>query len=189
MSEFRDPAESARASFEPDLATAIDSPEDIILEVLSQMSIALPNTTMSMQWFRQTVASVAVQALRTAHRDGQLAALFDGLTPSRMDLEMVARLLAEFVDADNPRLHAKCMAFVFGLSEESETQIARSEGIGKAAVSKRCIRIKESMGVPPGRGMKSEAAIVSYRRRQKGKRNRPAAQPWPFTSLLTRIYE
>jgi hypothetical protein len=172
------------------MAAEIDKPEDRLLERIARMSLALP-PGVQRPFFNRCVAAAALAALRESARDGTLADLFDGLEPVSADLEGVARILAELIDSDNPRLQAKCMDFVLGTGlcqGKSQTVIALEEGVGKAAVSKRCKVLQTALGVPPGRGMKREEACASYRERQLGKRAKPKPQPWAFSKLLGRAY-
>ncbi len=182
-----DAAERPEASFRRDVASEIDTPEDRLREVIASTAIALP-FGIQRPWFNKTVANFAIGALRDAAKAGALAELFDDIDPTKGDLETVSRLLAELIDADNSRLQAKCMAFVFGLIDKSETEIGKEEGVGKAAVSKRCIRLKQAFGLRPSRGMKSDKACTSYRLRQMGRRARPPGEQWAFAGLLEKVY-
>ncbi|MEQ1862777.1 MAG: hypothetical protein ABMA13_22885 [Chthoniobacteraceae bacterium] len=187
-SRFRDASDLPAASHRPDMAGAVDSMEDRLLETIARQSVALP-VGMQRPAFNRIVAGVAISALHEAARDGTLRELFGEAEPSTGDLEMVTRVLAELIDAANPRLQAKCLAYVLGLNlngGKSETEIAREEGVKKATVSKRCIRIREAFGLPPSRGMKQDRARASYRVRQTGRRARPARIEWAFTGLLNR---
>jgi hypothetical protein len=167
----------------------LDTREDVFLEHVARLKVALP-PGMQRAFFNRCVVQVAMAALDEATREGTLHDLFDGVQPTTADLDMVTRVLAEMIDADNPRLQAKCLAFVLGLNltgGKSETQIAGEEGVGKAAVSKRCILIREAFGLPPARGMKDDDARESYRARQTGKRARPARMEWSFTGFLSNL--
>jgi hypothetical protein len=172
------------------MAGEIDGLEDELCEIAAAILVRsrLP-FPMTRQLFGAAVGSVCIEALRTAAADGRVAELLGDSMPLQSNLELVARLLAEIIDADNPRLHAKCIDFVLGIGlcqGMSETQIARDEGVGKAAVSKRCKLIQKAFGLLPSRGMKSERACENYAERQKGKRAKPLPQPWAFSGLLGR---
>lgn len=185
---LRDAADRPEASYRSNLADEIDSPEDRFLELIAAQSITLPNG-LRREWFNRSVADLAIAALRQAAKEGTVSDLFDHIEPTKADLELVSRLLWELIDADNPRLQAKCLAFVFGLIGKSETEIASEEAVGKAAVSKRCIRLKQAFGLKPSRGMKSDKACNSYRIRQTGKRARPPREQWAFSGLLLGVYD
>jgi hypothetical protein len=186
---FRDAADLPQASYRHDFAAEIDQAEEALAEIVDrvflrgELSLPIARTV-----FRANVVAVCVTAIREASAHGWIEEL-TGETPAPGNLEMLARLLAEIIDAENPRLHAKCIDFVLGLGlcqGKSETQIAREEGVGKAAVSKRCKVLQKTFGVPPSRGMKREEACASYSKRQMGKRAKPMPQAWSFAGLLGR---
>lgn len=156
------------------------------MELIARQAVTLPPAVQRAA-FNRIVAGVCVTALHEAAESGELRELFGEAGPTGGDLEMVTRVLAELIDAANPRLQAKCLAYVLGLNltgGKSETQIAREEGVKKATVSKRCIRIREAFGLPPSRGMKADSARQSYRDRQTGRRARPARLEWAFAGIL-----
>lgn len=100
--------------------------------------------------------------------------------------ETVARIVAEMIEAKNPRLRAQCydLAFRLGLRVCGMTQdeIAQEHGIGKAAVSKECRRIVREFHLPPARGMKSVEAVEVYREREtkKHEKRRREHRPWEY---------
>jgi len=147
------------------------------------------------------VVAIAAGALRKADDRGVIQEMFGCTAPTtREDLAEFARKLMKVIDEDrNPRLQAKCVAFVFGLGMtggKSQTEIAAEEGVGKAAVSKRCRnlvkefpeRFPADRESAPARGMKTEKACRSYAERQKGKRARPPREEWKFVGMLTRVF-
>lgn len=175
----RDAADRPEASHWPDPAAGMEFFERV-LKWLTLQSLQLP-PQIGRKWFLNTAAELIVAFYQEAA--GELA--------GGADTELVGRLLSELVDSDNPRLHAKCLVFAFGLpllEGMSETDIADEEGVDKATVSKRCVGIKERFGLKPSRGMKSDRAVESYRRRQRGKRAKPIPQPWAFQGFLTNAY-
>ncbi len=187
---FRDAADRPEASHWPEMN--IDGPLDVATELVARVS---NNAVAQMMQhgappdlITRMLGKIVVDVIEEAKKEDRLRDLFDGAEPSGADLEMTSRLLAELMTADNCRLQARCMAFVLELTTDSQTEIARDEGVGKAAVSKRCIRICEALGLPPSRGMKKERTRKVYADRQRGKRNRPAREPWAFTGMLGRIY-
>lgn len=168
----------------------VDTPFERLIEAVHRQTVALP-AGVKRDWFNNAVATIACQALQDAMEEGSLAQLFDAVEPTKADLEMTARLLAELIDDDNPRLQAKCMDFVFGLrlcGGKSQTEIAQQEGVGKAAVSNRCVALREAFRLPPSRGMKSDRARESYAERQRGKRARPRPVEWAWKGLLSEIF-
>ncbi|MGA3170338.1 MAG: hypothetical protein ABSE62_04935 [Chthoniobacteraceae bacterium] len=184
-SEFRDASDRPEASYWPEID--IDTPLDVALELIAKQSVTLP-ANVQRPWFNAIVAKIMMAAIEEAKSEDRLRDLFNGAEPSGADIEMTARLLAEIATSDNCRLQAKCMQFVLELTTESQTEIARGENVGKAAVSKRCIRICEALGLPPSRGMKKEKTRKVYADRQRGKRSRPPREPWAFLNILRGIY-
>lgn len=189
--KFRDRADSPKASYHPDIAAEIDRPEELLAEVLSFAASRwggdLPRTLAE---FRHVVAALAIGALRDAAATGAFAELFDGIEPDRSDLETCRLILAEILADGNPRLQAKCIDFVHGfgiIEEKTETEIAMSEGVGKAAVSKRCVTLREVFGLGPVHGMKDDDARESYRAKMQGRRTRPAAETWKYSGLFGRV--
>jgi hypothetical protein len=62
-------------------------------------------------------------------------------------------------------LRAECYLAVINRKPESQTQIARKYEVTRAAVSKICIHIVKELGLNKARHMKSDAAVISYRKR------------------------
>lgn len=188
--EFSDPAGYREASYRPDMAAEIDTAEDRVIEIIAAQAVKLP-AGLSRAWFNQAVAGLVIATLEAARTDGSLGELFDA-GHTRSEMELAARLLAELIDSNNPRLQAKCLAFVLGLNiggGKSETAIALEEGVNKATVSKRCVRLKEVFALHPSRGMKSEEAVRSYSKRQTGKRARPKPIAWSWSGLLKGLFD
>lgn len=106
--------------------------------------------------------------------------------------ELLARLIAEIIDAPNPRVMARSIDFVFELGVcqgMSETKIAELEGVTKAAVSHYCIVLKETHRQgKPARGMKSNNAVESYRDLRLGCSSRQPVSEWPFASTFKQSY-
>jgi hypothetical protein len=101
--------------------------------------------------------------------------------------ETVARLVSEFIEAENPRMLAQCydLAFRLGLQMGiTQDAIAEQHGVTKAAVSKTYRRILGEYSLPPARGMKSNEAVETYREREKEKhrKRREEHRPWSFAS-------
>jgi hypothetical protein len=150
---------------------------DVVREAIDRWQGNLPATLAE---FRLIVAAIACEALEEA---GSAAAGRAAL--SRRERETIARLVSEFIDAKNPRLVAQCYDFTFGLGLQmgiTETQIAAENGVGKAAVSRRCREIVKNFDIPPARGMKSEKAVGVYQRRaaRKHASRRATHKPWAF---------
>jgi hypothetical protein len=179
------------AVVDEDLYLPAESEESRVLSIIASQAVKLP-AGISRLWFNQAVASVVVATLQDAASGKELGELFEGDGYTRSEMELAARLLAELIDATNPRLQAKCLAFVLGLNiggGKSETAIALEEGVGRATVSKRCVRLKQVFALNPSRGMKSEAAVRSYSKRQTGKRARPKPIAWSLSGLLKGVLD
>ncbi len=71
---------------------------------------------------------------------------------------MVRRLVGLMLADANPSLGVECMALVTGIGYEgsSMAEISRRHGVTRAAVSKRCVDLCETFGVPPVRAMRPE---------------------------------
>lgn len=72
---------------------------------------------------------------------------------------VMARRLIGFMLADpSPALGIECLALVTNIGYEgaSMADIARRHKVTRAAVSKRCVELCESLGIPPTRAMRSE---------------------------------
>lgn len=78
--------------------------------------------------------------------------------PERGALVMVRRLVGLMLADSNPALGVECMALVTGIGYEgsSMAEIARRHGVTRAAVSKRCVDLCDSFGIPPVRAMRPE---------------------------------
>ena len=87
--------------------------------------------------------------------------------------DVLRRLLGELLNQKNAKLTIECLAVVSGIGfmGDSMTEIARRNGVTRAAVSKRCVELTEKLGLPPSRGMRSLTARMSYARTQHSIRN------------------
>lgn len=176
--EFRDPAESPRASQPADFA------EIEAREILSAAVRCFPgNLPLTRVAFENLVLNVCASTVAAAIDEA-------GAGQGKSAHEILARVYTEIRAMPNPWLALRCFPIVFSLpcgDGESETDLAREFGITKGGVSEVCIRLRERFGVGPGRGMKDDDARESYGRRQLGKRARPPASPWPFRGLFTEL--
>jgi len=90
----------------------------------------------------------------------------------RKAMQIVRMFLADAQAVGNARLTLDTLSLACGLSNysgESMSTIARKHGISRAAVSKRCVDMIESLGLPPSRAMR-QAAHRRKRPRQKLRR-------------------
>jgi DNA-directed RNA polymerase specialized sigma24 family protein len=78
--------------------------------------------------------------------------------PERGALVMVRRLVGLMLADSNPALGAECIALVTGIGYEgsSMAEIAKRHGVTRAAVSKRCVDLRDAFGMPPVRAMRPE---------------------------------
>lgn len=83
--------------------------------------------------------------------------------------QSMRRLIALLRAQDNVRLSLDCFALVSGMHYEGESMadIARRHGVTRAAVSKRCIDLAESLGLPPTAGMRRLTTRARYERRAR----------------------
>ena len=80
--------------------------------------------------------------------------------------EALRRLVGEMVSQSNARLSLDCLALVTGLvyDGDSMTEIANRHDVTRAAVSKRCVELTQSLNLKPSRAMRSLVARDSYRK-------------------------
>ena len=80
--------------------------------------------------------------------------------------DLLRRLVGEMVSQSNARLSLDCLALVTGLvyDGDSMTEIANRHDVTRAAVSKRCVELTQSLNLKPSRVMRSLVARDSYRK-------------------------
>ena len=78
---------------------------------------------------------------------------------------MMRRLIGLMLADNRPALGVECLALVTGIGYlgNSMAEIARRHRVTRAAVSKRCIELCETFGLPPTRAMRQE--MNRHRRR------------------------
>lgn len=88
--------------------------------------------------------------------------------------EVVRRLVGELLSQSNPALAIECLSLVTGIGYigNTMTDIAKSHGVTRAAVSKRCVELSEALGLEPSRAMRSKKARNSYAKRARDQHNR-----------------
>ena len=94
------------------------------------------------------------------------------LTPEMSDAkiwDVLRRLIGEILSKKNAQLSLECFAVISGVSflGDSETEIAKRNGVTRAAVSKRCIELSDKLNMTPSRSMKSKQARISYSKARK----------------------
>jgi hypothetical protein len=97
-----------------------------------------------------------------------------GTSPAELDVDQLAqddapheimrRLIGEMLMQSNASLSLECLALVTGLAYrgDSMTAIAERHGVTRAAVSKRCVELTQSLNLKPSRAMRSLLARESY---------------------------
>jgi hypothetical protein len=80
--------------------------------------------------------------------------------------DLLRRLVGEMVSQNNARLSLDCLALVTGLAYDGDsmTEIAKRHDVTRAAVSKRCVELTQSLNLKPSRAMRSLLARESYRK-------------------------
>jgi hypothetical protein len=80
--------------------------------------------------------------------------------------EALRRLVGEMLMQSNASLSLDCLALVTGLAYEGDTmtEIAKRHDVTRAAVSKRCVELTQSLNLKPSRAMRSLLARDSYRK-------------------------
>ena len=102
-----------------------------------------------------------------AHQESPSAQPCSG-SPQVTDVEglhdLLRRLVGEMVMQSNARLSLDCLALVTGLAYDGDsmTEIAKRHDVTRAAVSKRCVELTQSLNLKPSRAMRSLLARQSY---------------------------
>ena len=80
--------------------------------------------------------------------------------------EALRRLVGEMLMQSNASLSLDCLALVTGLAYfgDTMTEIAKRHDVTRAAVSKRCVELTQSLNLKPSRAMRSLLARESYRK-------------------------
>ena len=80
--------------------------------------------------------------------------------------EALRRLVGEMLMQSNASLSLDCLALVTGLAYfgDTMTEIAKRHDVTRAAVSKRCVELTQSLNLKPSRVMRSLVARDSYRK-------------------------
>ena len=80
--------------------------------------------------------------------------------------EALRRLVGEMLMQSNASLSLDCLALVTGLAYfgDTMTEIAKRHNVTRAAVSKRCVELTQSLNLKPSRAMRSLVARDSYRK-------------------------
>lgn len=181
----RDAAEYHEASHWPDVAEGCDSLEDHVMELLCA---EMPQHRGSEKLAQ--LAALVTKIVRAVMQQGMAGAAVD--LKKLQGRELMARLIAEIIDAPHARLMARCIDLTFSLGVQlglNETQIASLEGLTKATASHYCVTLKDTyLEGRPAPGMKSNAAVESYRRVRTGKSSRGPRTEWAFAATFMTAY-
>jgi hypothetical protein len=183
---MRDAAEYTEASTTPDMAEACDSRADIIAEITAKhWPPSWPK-----QQMRITIKHLIEPILHDVIAAG---AANDNDTRKLEGRELLARLIDEILLANNPRLTARCIDFVFQLNLQSgisQTSIAEAERVERATASKICVTLKETYLTRPAPGMKPERSIATFADAQRSKAKKPkSGDDWKYSKIMRRILE
>lgn len=181
----RDAAEFNEASYEDDPATSLDSLSDHVRELVAhEVKNKLDARTLG-ELCR--IVENVVKRLLDEERLGPQVEI------SKLSgRELLAQMIAEIIDASEPRLMARCVDFVFELGVQmglNQTQIGLQEGVTKASVSRHCVHLKATYrSNKPSAGMKSAAAVKTYRHLRTGRSSRCPRMDWPFAEKFKDAY-
>lgn len=184
--EASDPAEWSRASETPDIGGDLDTLTDFLRESATARLKHLP--AKDRVAVVDAVTQIALEGIERAKAEGLLHDN-DTVTWTPQFREILAHIFSELLDAGKERclLLAQCFDFAFGLGLQlgiSEQEIANQHGMTRSNVSKICVGMRERYDVPPSRGMRSIATCEKYSARQRGRRAKPAAEPWIHLDAL-----
>lgn len=90
--------------------------------------------------------------------------------------DILRRLVGEMLIQSNARLSLDCLALVTGLAYDGDsmTEIARRHEVTRAAVSKRCVELTQSLHLKPSRAMRS---LLARQNSQRSRMNHLQAHP------------
>jgi|GEM_PF-3669135 len=181
----RDAAEYSEASYTADPAEGCDSLEDHIRELVAEYCGGRVDGATE-----RRLGRVVTTVTRRLLDEGRLGAAVE---VRRIEgRELMGLVVAEIMEAPNPRLMARCMDFVLELGVQlgiSETEMAKREGVTKATASRYCVHIKDLfLGGKPAAGMKSQKAVQSYKENRTGKSSRGPRHEWAFGEAFKKAY-
>ena len=101
--------------------------------------------------------------------DGTVESSSDRTNDPDVIWEALRRLIALLQSQDKVRLSMDCFALISGIQYcgESMADIARRHGVTRAAVSKRCVELSDSLGLAPVPGMRRLTTRARYERRAR----------------------
>lgn len=181
----RDAADFTEASYFSDPSQDFDSLQDHVEEVITSKVSGLSSKQ------RERLAKLFISVLNKLIQDGLLGSFVN--IKELTGRELLAALIGEIIDSPKPALMACCVDFAFNLGiqiSKNETEIAEDHDVTKATVSRYCIQLKQVyLQGRPAPGMKSNAAVETYRSLRIGKSSRPPRQEWEFVRIFKSAYE
>lgn len=183
--EFNDPANFNDACCGPELPH--DTAEDIFLDARARCGLppSLAACEQLLNWW-------SLRVFREFWRDWEEQE-GGGHSSRTFGDEAAIRLLQALQNSHDRRtaMKAECYLAVINRKSESQTIIAKKYGVTRAAVSKVIVQIKDDLGLPTARHMKSDTARESYRARAKrvhaAKKNDLCKTPTPNSSQFNRL--
>lgn len=158
-SKFSDAADFAEASCGPELPH--DTAEDVFLD--ARIRVKPPDSLAAhvalLNWW-------SLEVFREFWKEWDAQEHGHGASRTFGD-EAAIRLLQALQNSHDRRtaMKAECYLAVINRKPESQTQIAKKYDVTRAAVSKVIVQIKDELGLPTARHMKSDTARESYRER------------------------
>jgi hypothetical protein len=162
-----------------------DTAEDIFLE--AKMKTKLPERLAP---FAVTINLWSLDVFRQFWSDYE-AQEGGGHSSRTFGDEAVIRLLHAVTNSYDrtTAMRAECFLAVINRKPESQTAIAKKYDVTRAAVSKICIQIVKEFGLNKARHMKSDEAVISYRKRalQKHKERKQQTCKLPTFNSFSRL--
>lgn len=158
-SPFNDPSEFNSASIGPELPH--DTAEDVFLDARLRVPPppALAAQVALLNWWSLEVFRAFWSDYEQQEGGGHSSRTFGD--------EAAIRLLQALQNSHDRKtaMKAECYLAVINRKPESQTEIAKKYDVTRAAVSKAIVQIKDDLGLPTARHMKSDSARESYRER------------------------
>jgi hypothetical protein len=157
--KFSDAADYAEASCGPELPH--DTAEDVFLDARPRVPPppALAAQVALLNWWSLEVFREFWKDYEQQEGGGHSSRTFGD--------EAAIRLLQALQNSHDRKtaMKAECYLAVINRKPESQTEIAKKYSVTRAAVSKVIVQIKDELGLPTARHMKSDTARESYRER------------------------
>lgn len=138
-----------------ELEATSDSPVDLLIEEIHQRAsnYAGREHAYAGESFAKIVATIARAALTLEAISGIIVHYVEEQTRTiKMD---TIRAILSIVKSEKPHLTIDVIEFVFGLSKDSESSIARKHSIDRQVVSKRVVKMRNQFGITPQRKLET----------------------------------